>query len=164
MAGKGGYQRPTSPAPVSGPGSLSQRTDGGPADTQSARYISGLPYGQGNEMLSLQQSAPMEASTTPSPASPSQIATAPQQVMSAPVQVTSINAPSNRPNEPVTHGANLGPGPGTESLGLFNPDVAAETNFRASMISYMPVLMHIASRPNTSPDTRRVIQQLRELL
>ena len=25
---RGGYQQPTNPAPVSGPGSLSQRTDG----------------------------------------------------------------------------------------------------------------------------------------
>lgn len=28
--GRGGYRRPTNPAPVSGPGELSQRTDGGP--------------------------------------------------------------------------------------------------------------------------------------
>ena len=30
MAGKGGYQAPSSPASVSGPGKYSQRTDGGP--------------------------------------------------------------------------------------------------------------------------------------
>lgn len=28
--GRGGYRRPTNPAPASGPGALSQRTDGGP--------------------------------------------------------------------------------------------------------------------------------------
>jgi len=47
MAVQGGYREPSNPAPVSGPGALSQRTDGGP--TQGAKYISGLPYGQGQE-------------------------------------------------------------------------------------------------------------------
>ncbi len=42
MAEQGGYRAPSSPAPVSGPGALSQRTDGGP--TQGAKYVSGLPY------------------------------------------------------------------------------------------------------------------------
>ena len=41
--GRGGYRAPSNPAPVSGPGALSQRTDGGA--TQPATYISGLPYG-----------------------------------------------------------------------------------------------------------------------
>ena len=40
----GGYQQPTNPAPVSGPGALSKRTDGA---GQPAQYMSGLPYGQG---------------------------------------------------------------------------------------------------------------------
>ena len=37
MAGRGGYQAPTNPAAISGPGALSQRTDGGP--TQPAQYM-----------------------------------------------------------------------------------------------------------------------------
>ena len=48
MADKwGGYRQPTNPAPVSGPGMLSQRTDGGaidgmtpPANRQPQRYRS----------------------------------------------------------------------------------------------------------------------------
>ena len=47
MALQGGYRKPENPAPSSGPGALSQRTDGGPA--QGAKYIPGLPYGQGQE-------------------------------------------------------------------------------------------------------------------
>ena len=52
MAGKGGYQRPSSPAPVSGPGSMSQRTDGGPS--QPIRDMTGGDYGDATEMRDIQ--------------------------------------------------------------------------------------------------------------
>lgn len=148
MAGKGGYQAPNNPAPVSGPGALSQRTDGGPADTQAAQYISGLPYGEGQAMMAQQQAAPMAASAQ----------------MPAPAPIVPLNAPTQRPNEPVTAGANAGPGPDMSSLGLGQQDIQADENFKAAIASYMPVLSFIASRPNTSPETRSVIKQLRGLL
>ena len=127
MAGKGGYQRPTSPAPVSGPGSLSQRTDGGPADKQAARYISGLPYGQGNEMMATQMAAPMEATSSPSPVSASQIVGQPQQEqpMAEPMPVVPLDAPDQFPDRPVTHGVDAGAGPGMASLGLQSPEAAS---------------------------------------
>lgn len=155
MAGKGGYQRPTSPAPVSGPGALSQRTDGGPGGTQAARYISGLPYGEGQQMMNIQQSAPMSGSSAaPSPSAA--MSAGPQ------VPVVPLGAPSVRPGEPVTHGADAGPGPGMESLGLGAKDQAANESFSAAIASYLPVLMFVASNPNTSADTRNVIMRLRD--
>lgn len=154
---RGGYQRPTSPAPVSGPGALSQRTDGGPAEKQPIRNITGLPYGEGQMMTNLQGMAPMEAApSTPSPRGAS---------MSAmPSPVIPLNAPSQMPDQPVTYGADAGPGPGLASLGLGEKDAVDNANFKATLASYMPALMQIASQPNTSPDTRNVIRQLRELL
>ena len=164
MAGKGGYQRPTSPAPVSGPGSLSQRTDGGPADTQAAKYITGLPYGQGQEMMAVQGSAPLAASApSPSPVPASQMGNGTQTV-SEPMPIVPLNAPTQRPGEPVTSGVDAGMGPGMASLGLGSQDVTADNNFRTSLAAYMPVLMQVAARPNTSPETRNVIRQLRDLL
>ena len=148
MAGKGGYQAPANPAPVSGPGALSQRTDGGPADTQAAKYVSGLPYGEGQEMMNIQQSAPMAASAA----------------MPAPAPIIPLKAPSQRPEEPVTAGANAGPGPDMSALGLGAADVAADKEFKAAIASYMPVLMHVASRSTTSPETRNIIRQLREMI
>ena len=59
MALQGGYRKPENPAPSSGPGALSQRTDGGPA--QGAKYIPGLPYGQGQETYAKQTAAPAPA-------------------------------------------------------------------------------------------------------
>lgn len=113
----GGYQQPTDPAPVSGPGALSQRTDGGPADTQAPMVAPGGDYGDRTAMLDLQGSAPMEAA----PSSPN------------PVQVTGFGEPTQRPNEPVTSGIASGPGPGPEALGGSAPQYRSLTNVLVSM-------------------------------
>ena len=159
MAGKGGYQRPTSPAPVSGPGALAQRTDGGPASKQAIKYISGLPYGQGQEMVNIQSSAPMEASTpTPSPVPASVIAGAGQQPQqqaapAQPLPIVPLNAPTQRPNEPVTSGADLGPGPTSASLGLASP-VAAQHQSASSFIQ------SLASSTDASPALKFLAQRI----
>lgn len=98
MAQQGGYRKPSNPAPISGPGSLSQRTDGGP--TQPATYIPGLPYGQGQETYNNQVAAPMAGNPIPQMEMP-----------------TPLSAPTSRPNEPITSGVNRGEGPGTEAMG-----------------------------------------------
>lgn len=103
----GGMRRPSSPAPVSGPGALSQRTDGGPA---KPAYVSGLPYGEGQDFYDLQTSAPLGAEAA-KPRSRSG-ATAPQGGASSP---TPLFAPTARPDEPVTAGAPVGPGPGPQA-------------------------------------------------
>lgn len=53
----GGYRRPSSPAPVSGPGALSQRTDGGPG--QPVRTPTGGQYGEAQALTQMQQGAPL---------------------------------------------------------------------------------------------------------
>jgi hypothetical protein len=63
MAGVGGYQQPASPAPVSGPGRMSKRTDGGPA--QKLRDLPDAQYGEAATYRDLQQQAPL--AQTPSP-------------------------------------------------------------------------------------------------
>ena len=100
------------PAMTSGPGSMSRRTDGGPASKQAQRYISGMPnYGDGQQLMDLQASAPLSASATPG-STPVPTGSAPQS------QPVPIDAPSQRPGEPVTHGAAAGPGGGPEVLNL----------------------------------------------
>lgn len=96
---RGGYKRPNNPAPVSGPGALSQRTDGGATEgfTQGQATYTGLPYGQ-NKMINQQQSqAPMAAA--------------------AMTPILSLDEPSMRPDEPVTTGINMGAGAGREAMG-----------------------------------------------
>lgn len=64
---------PANPAPVSGPGALSQRTDGGPgSESQPIRVASGQPYGQRQALEGAQQAAPLPVAQTggaPSPGS-----------------------------------------------------------------------------------------------
>jgi hypothetical protein len=100
--GHGGIRRPSNPAPVSGPGALSRRTDG-----QGARYIAGGEYGEGQEMMDLQTSAPMsKAPAAPRPRTGRQVVS---EEMAPP---TPLFAPTERPDEPITAGAPFGPGPG----------------------------------------------------
>jgi hypothetical protein len=113
MAQQGGYRQPSNPAPVSGPGALSQRTDGGavdgmtpPTPTQAPKYMAGLGYGQGGNMQQ-QQAAPL-AGTPEVP----------------PMPVVPLAAPTMRPNEPVTAGVDVGPGPGSEALTVPNMAVS----------------------------------------
>jgi hypothetical protein len=97
MAQRGGYRAPSNPAAISGPGALSQRTDGNPA--QPATYISGLPYGQGQQTYDNQVAAPMAGTPFPNQ------------------DVTPLFAPTSRPNEPVTSGIDMGEGVGSQAMG-----------------------------------------------
>lgn len=102
--GQGGYRQPSNPAPVSGPGALSQRTDG-----QGAKYMAGGQYGEGQEMMDLQTSAPMsKAPEQPRMRQPR----SGRQVVEEGMRPTPLFAPTERPDEPITAGAPFGPGPG----------------------------------------------------
>jgi hypothetical protein len=90
---------------VSGPGALSQRTDRSPA-AQPQRVPSGMPYGDATAMHQAEQAAPMaQAASVPS--------VAPSSLSFAPATATPpalLSDPTQRPGEPVTHGADAGPG------------------------------------------------------
>jgi hypothetical protein len=111
---QGGYRRPRKPAPVSGPASMSRRTDDG--RKQAVRYMAGGQYGEGKKILEQQQGAPMAGRSEtpmPRPATP-----APNVVPEEPV--VGMLTPTQRPNEPITYGSDFGPGAGSEILNLQN--------------------------------------------
>jgi len=125
MPEHGGKRTPGSPAPVSGPGSLSQRTDGGPQQVLSD--VSGMPYGENQELEEMQSAAPMSASGQ----------TTARATRSAPrrsgrgrggMGVSPLMSPTQRPNEPVTAGAPFGPGAGPAP-------VSAQSKRMTSMLS-----------------------------
>lgn len=105
----GGYQKPSMPAAVSGPGKYSQRTDGQPGTTpvQAAKYISGLEQGEGKKFnAEVAGAAPMAAAaSTPAP---TQQAAAPKPTLTPP---PTLDAPTQNPNEPITSGVPFGDGP-----------------------------------------------------
>jgi hypothetical protein len=144
MAVQGGYRRPGNPAPVSGPGALSRRTDG--------RVAEGFAYGMNKQINEQAAGAPMAKAATPMAARPMNVA--PQLPA-----VTPITAETQFPEDPMTSGLDFGPGPGPESLALPNTS-SSELEFKKSIESYYPVLSFVASRPNTSPETRRALAAL----
>lgn len=146
---QGGYRQPSNPAPVSGPGQLARRTDGGPG--QPVRDLPNPAYGEGEEFRGIEQGAPMQggqAAPNPAPTPPG--GPAPQ----APIGMA---APTQNPNEPVTSGAATGPGPGLDSLGLSNPDAA---NVKA-LAPYLPSLEIMAAQPNATPAFKNFVRVLR---
>ena len=97
---QGGMRTPNNPAPVSGPGALSQRTDGGP--TQAATYIPGMPQGEGQQTYDNQVAAPMAGNPFP------------QESLA---DLTPLFAPTSRKDEVITSGVDIGDGPGSMALG-----------------------------------------------
>lgn len=97
----GGYRQPANPAPVSGPGALSQRTDGGAIDgmQQPMQQYTGFAYGENKALNDQQAGAPMAG------------------VPDA-FDITPLDAPTMFPNEPISAGADYGPGPGVDLTGI----------------------------------------------
>ena len=106
----GGMRRPTNPAPVSGPGQLSQRTDGGPQQVQAD--VSGMPYGENQELEQMQSAAPLSASPTARSPRARQRQAGKAGRAAGGMGATPLMAPTQRPDEPVTAGAPFGPGAG----------------------------------------------------
>ena len=150
---RGGY-RPT--APQNNPMKVNARGGNGQSGTQAAKYVSGLPYGEGKELMQTQESAPLAAAPSIEQAS------MPSGLAPAAAPIIPLNAPTQRPGEPVTFGADAGAGPDTSVLGLFDADQMANDKYRAQVASYLPALLRIAAMPTTSPTTRAIIRKLRD--
>ena len=113
---RGGYRQPGNPAPVSGPGSLSQRTDGGAIDgmSQPQQQYTGFEYGKNKEVNDQQGGASLFAA----PAMPE--------------MDLSLTAPTAFPDEDLSYGANWGTGPGLNTAGIvgLQPETPANIIYR----------------------------------
>lgn len=150
--GRGGYRQPSEPAPVSGPGALSRRTDG-----QGARYMAGGEYGEGQEMMDLQTSAPMSKADGPAPRARAARGGAAASMPEG-ARPTPLFAPSERPDEPITAGAPFGPGPGAPAELTLSEESSQELQ---TMRRYLPALESIANSPDGTPTFRRFVRYLR---
>lgn len=97
----GGF-RPT--APQNSPMNISATGGNGQNGTQAARYIPGMPYGQGQQTYAQQTAAPMAG---PSP-------------IEGLEPIIGLTAPTQRPDEPITAGVDFGPGPNSTVINLPN--------------------------------------------
>lgn len=154
-----GGMRPT--APQNNPMNVNGRGGNGQSGTQAARYVSGLPYGEGQALMATQEAAPLAAAPSIEQSGmPSGLASA-----AASQPVIGLNEPSARPNEPITSGAPLGPGPGMEALG---PTVSQkfETQLiedNRKLLNFLPSLESMANDPSSSTTFRGFIQYLKSI-
>jgi hypothetical protein len=141
---KGGYQKPSRPAPVSGPGALSRRTDGGGAG-QPQQRLANAAYGEQKAFGEIQSGAPMaQAERQPMP------------------QVTPLSAPTSRPEEPVTAGAPMGPGPGPEAIGVAKSMRDQSRMDTRQIAQYLPSLEQMANQPGVPTSFVRFVKYVRE--
>lgn len=120
---RGGYRQPSNPAPVSGPGALSKRTDGGAVEgmTQPPMYMAGLGYGEGGNMEQ-QSGAPMAGNDIPR----------------TPAPMIGLTEPTMRPEEPITAGIDFGPGPGIEAMPAIPNMANSATNVLRRIAQFDP--------------------------
>ena len=143
MAQHGGYRRPTNPAPISGPGAHSRRTDG-----QPIAQLSDPTYGEQTAFAEAQQAAPVP-STSGLPTPP--------QVRPGPPPVVGLGEPSAEPDTPVTAGAEYGPGPGPGALG---PTLSSGSSDAQDLAKYLPFLIDIAQKDSTPRSVKRMVRML----
>lgn len=151
VKGRSGGNRPT--APQNNPANVSALGGNGQSG-QPKRYISGMPYGQGQALMQQQAGAPMQqAPQTPSGGGQMSLASLPQ--------ATPLSAPTERPGEPITHGAPIGEGPnmveGLPKPESNDPDVQMARE-------YYPLLQFWASQPGASQGTKDYVLHLGTLI
>lgn len=141
---RGGYQRPSRPAPVSGPGALSKRTDGAPG--QGIKSLPNAGYGENKDFRNIQQGAAMaQSEAQPAPQMP---------------PVTPLGAMTQRPNEPITTGIPLGPGAGPEALGKQNAMQQRLADMQA-LADYLPLFEQYANTSDASNTMKSFVKYLR---
>lgn len=134
---------------------MSRRTDGGPA--QALKDLPDAKYGENSQFQALQQGAPLSASgTSATPTGLDQGSLPPNPAAN---QVTPFSAPTSRPNEPVTSGAALGPGPGTSALGTSPAQV--EQQDMTKLNQSMPIFEMLANMNDALPSTRLFVNLIK---
>ncbi len=138
---------PNQPAPVSGPGAMSKRTDGGPADSQPIRDVPGGNYGDRKEMEQIQKGAPMAAAPAPGGSGGP---------MPAPSAPGGLFEPTARPDEPITSGIATGPGDGPSN------QQAQVTEDMQLLATYLPDLRKAAAAPTATQSFRSAVRYLEQ--
>jgi len=110
MAGNqnSGGMRPT--APQNNPANVSATGGNGQSGTQAAMYMPGLPYGTGGQNMANQTAAPLAGNPTAAVEATSGAPSLPP--------VIGLSEPTQHPDQPLTHGSDMGPGPDSSSLNL----------------------------------------------
>lgn len=149
--GRGGNRTPRDPAPVSGPGALARRTDGGPS---AAPPVSDAPvarHGEGPVTEAIEQAGP--GARGPASAGGGQGGGG----VPVPPSIPDPFAPSEDPNaDPFEQPTR--PDPATQRR---QSDQFLDTMMIGPAL---PVMEAVASRPNSSQATRNIVRRMRSQL
>ena len=100
---------------------------------QAPKAVPGQTYGAAKQQLDAQKVIPLPTTPGPSAAAPSSGAAAlAGTVGGGGMPVVPLDAPSTRPNEPITHGLPTGAGGGPEALNL-PPQMGEDQNILATL-------------------------------
>lgn len=131
-------------------------TGGAGSKGQPAQYMSGGAYGEGKQNMELQTSAKMNKSGVNVPQGRSGVAP----VMPSGNPIIPLDAKTQRPEEPVTNGAALGPGAGPEALQSTMMLAAQNNEDIAKLAALLPMYKRIAESPQSTNSTRNYVRWL----
>lgn len=149
---RGGYQKPSNPTPVSLPGALSSRTDGGPS--QAPMYMPAMKSmgSTGREQMAQQQGAALYKAPTSTGGSSME--------PNLPA-VTPITAGTLLPDQSIADGTPAFGGMGPEALNLPRQE---DTDIdRQRLMSYLPAFEIAANMPNASMAWKNYVRIVRSM-
>ena len=111
---------------------------------QKVKVAPGQTYGKGVAQEESQQAIPLHQEPTVRPGG-----------------MGSLIRPTERPNEALTAGAPIGPGPGPGALPQKRP--AAEQEMSVRLAAYLPILETKAAQPDASANFRMFVRRVRHL-
>ena len=134
---------------VSGPGSFSKRTD---LEYQPPAYGDGVAYADQKAGAPLAKSPDVRGATNTA------VRDAAQQAVNAQPQQApvSLYAPTQRPNEPITSGVDVGPGPGSNALMMNANQVDGQYQNAYQLFN------NLAANPNASPALKYLAQRIQQ--
>lgn len=139
MAGVKGKSGGANGGPQYNPANISATGGNGQSGKQPAQYISGLPYGQGQETMQQQLAAPMAAAATPS-------------MSPIGMGLPTLLDETARPAEPTSAGVDFGRGGGSEMLPPSLGQDQRPIENKAIVEKYLPAMME-AGRSVDAPDS-----------
>ena len=132
---------------VSGPGSFAKRTD---LQYQSPEYGAGVAYD------AQKAGAPLAKSPDVPGATNTAVRQAAERSMVSPQEaLTPLYAPTQRPDEPITHGIDLGAGGGSNVLSMPNQ---AQSQYTTAY----DLIKQLASNPDASPTLQYLAQRIQQ--
>lgn len=139
MAGVKGKSGGANGGPQYNPANISATGGDGQSGKQPAQYISGLPYGQGQETMQQQLAAPMAAAPNPS-------------MGPIGMNLPTLLDETARPAEPISAGVDFGRGGGSEMLPPMMAQDQRPIENKAIVEKYLPAMME-AGRSVDAPDS-----------